>query len=109
YALGCVAYWLLSARPVFRAPSAVGLLLKHASEAPPRLTSPVASIPVALEAIVMRCLEKDPAHRPADARAIERSLEQLGIGQLWSDMEATEWWNVHRPATAPVPVRATPV
>jgi serine/threonine-protein kinase len=99
YALGCVAYWLISGRQVFRGASVIAVMMQHSRHAPPPLTSPHGPICHALESIVMRCLAKDPAERPADALEIERVL--AGCAGSWSGDQATEWWRIHLPESEP--------
>lgn len=63
YSLGCVLYEMVTERPPFSGESQMATLYKHASEAPPspRLLNP--RISPEFEAVVRRCLEKDPAER----------------------------------------------
>ena len=76
YALGGMIYRILTGRPPFQG-DALALLKKVLVDrpVPPRTLDP--TIPRALDDLVLRCLEKDPARRP---RAVEvaRALEQLG-------------------------------
>jgi serine/threonine-protein kinase len=60
-------YELLTGRVPFDAESAVTIALKHVSERPIPPSELNPEVPPALEAVVMRALEKDPAHRFADA------------------------------------------
>jgi len=98
YSLGCVAYWLLSGKEVFRGPTTMSVLMAHLKETPPPLSS-VASqtIPEGLEQIIHRCLEKDPARRPASALLLSRQLAQLNVEPLWSEDRAATWWAEYRP------------
>jgi hypothetical protein len=98
YAVGCVAYWLLTGQTVFTADSAMGLLLQHASS-PPVPPSARASqpIPPALDALVLACLAKDPAERPGSARELSRLLGELAGAGDWSRERAIEWWLAHLP------------
>jgi serine/threonine protein kinase len=75
YSLGCVLYEMLTERPPFSGDSKMSTLLKQASEPPPppRLLNP--EISPGLEAVVLRCLEKDPAARYADYTALLAALE----------------------------------
>ncbi len=79
YALGCVAYYLLTAHMVFEAETSIQMVLKHlqAEPVPPsqRTTNP---IPEALERIVLDCLAKHPSDRPSDARELARRLASCG-------------------------------
>src|SRR5207249_4257263 len=65
YALGCVAYWLLTGQLVFDAETPMALLLHHASTPPtPPSARTELSIPAALDQLILSCLAKDPAERP---------------------------------------------
>jgi beta-lactam-binding protein with PASTA domain/predicted Ser/Thr protein kinase len=76
YAVGVILFELLTGHVPFDADSAVTIALKHVSEAPPAPSAFDPSVPPALETIVLRALEKDPAQRPADADAFIHALEE---------------------------------
>jgi TolB-like protein len=75
YAWGCLAYELLTRTTPFghRAPSAV--YAAHLTETPSPVALKRLDVPPALAAIVMQCLAKDPAERPASARDLVAVLE----------------------------------
>src|SRR5262245_31897433 len=62
YAVGCVAYYLLTGQPVFEAKNAVDLFAQHlhTTHIPPSQRTEI-PIPAELDALVLACLEKDPA------------------------------------------------
>jgi serine/threonine-protein kinase len=65
YALGCVGYWLLTAKLIFEGRSVVEVMFHHAHTPPPRpSTRSELPIPASLEDLIMECLEKDPARNP---------------------------------------------
>jgi hypothetical protein len=57
-----------------------------------RLGGPV---PVALEAVVLRCLAKRPADRFADAATLGEALRGCTQGPRWSQAGARAWWTQH--------------
>ncbi len=98
YALGCVAYWLLTGQLVFSADSALGLVMQHATAAPaPPSTRTDRPIPPGLEALVMDCLAKDPAGRPQTARELARKLAEAVNPSAWTEERARAWWREHEP------------
>jgi serine/threonine protein kinase/tetratricopeptide (TPR) repeat protein len=80
YALGCTAYELLAGRTPFHGRPPMRLLAAHLVERPPPLTGARSEVPLALGELVMQCLEKDPARRPANARAVLAALETVDAG-----------------------------
>ena len=77
YACGIVLYEMLAGRPPFLADSPVATLAKHATEVAQRPSELAAGIPPALEAIVFRAIEKEPARRFASVRELRASLKRL--------------------------------
>jgi eukaryotic-like serine/threonine-protein kinase len=101
YALGCVAYWLLTGKLVFEGRNAVELMFHHAHTPAPRpSTMSELPIPASLEDLVMDCLEKDPARRPASAEEISTRLNDVSPESEWTVERAERWWEMHRPLPA---------
>ncbi len=75
YAWGVVAYELLAGAPPFTGRGAHGLIAAQIGEPPPPLPERAPWVPPALAALVMRCLEKDPARRPQSATDVLRALD----------------------------------
>ena len=99
YSLGCVAYRLLSGRPVFEVNTPIELLIEHVGTAPERPSAKSGlPIPSALEDIVMACLEKDPANRLQSARELASRLEALPL-EKWTPERAEEWWRNIAPSS----------
>jgi serine/threonine-protein kinase len=94
YALGCVAFYLLTGRLVFEADNPMRLLVKHIEEKAPAPSSKTDHpIPAALDAAVLACLVKDPAARTPTALAFADAL--LGAEaevERWDDVRAASWW-----------------
>ncbi|HEV8447360.1 MAG TPA: protein kinase [Gemmatimonadaceae bacterium] len=80
YALGAMAYELLSGQLVFPDRTAPRMLAAHMSEDPRPLATLRGDVPAALADLVMRCLAKDPANRPQSAGDVVRDLETMASG-----------------------------
>ena len=98
YALGCVAYWLLSGKLVFERATAFKVLYAHVEEEPEPLGKRVADLPEGLEELLLACLDKDPDRRPRDAGELGTRLRALNV-PAWEGSEA--WWREHSPQRAP--------
>lgn len=74
YALGAIAYEMLTGQPLFDHDSEIMLLMMHIREPfiPIRDLAPQVPQPVA--AVIEACLAKDPAQRPPSARAVSEEL-----------------------------------
>ncbi len=77
YAFGCMGYELLAGLPPFKAESPQRMFAAHLTERPRPIESARPDVPRALGNIVMRCLEKDPADRPASAAEIVTALDSV--------------------------------
>jgi serine/threonine-protein kinase len=100
YALGCVAYFLLTGTLVFPDPNPVSMALKHVQQPPdPPSQRTELPIPAALERIVMHCLEKSAAARPATARELLGQLDACGLPP-WTESAADAWWERHLPISS---------
>jgi serine/threonine-protein kinase len=74
YSLGCIVYEMLTGEPPFSAEAPFALMLQHVREAP-RIPSQVRpDLPPAIDEVLLKALEKDPAHRHADATGFSRAL-----------------------------------
>jgi serine/threonine-protein kinase len=81
YALGCVAYEMLTGQPPFAgAPQA--LFAAHIASKPVAVRERRGDVPVALAELVMRCLEKSPADRPRNSGEVIAALDGIATGSL---------------------------
>lgn len=98
YALGCVAYWVLTGQQVFVGRTPMETMMLHVREPPVPLTERTElPIPDQLEAAVMACLAKDPADRPATADALSALLRSVPLERRWDAGQSAAWWDTHRP------------
>jgi len=99
YSLGCVAYWMLTGQRVFDGGTPMEVVVRHVQEAPPppskRTEIP---IPPDVEEIILSCLEKDPAGRPAGAAELAARLRASSVAGMWTEEKAMRWWEAHMPA-----------
>jgi class 3 adenylate cyclase len=77
YAVGVVLYEVFTGQRPFEAENPVKIILKHLNEAPAPPSTHWREIPPALERLILRCLEKDPARRFASANDLLREVESL--------------------------------
>jgi hypothetical protein len=91
YSLGAVAYFLLAGVDVFDGKSAVEVCSQHLYQVPPTFAEKGISVPADLEAVVLACLEKDPALRPQTAMELRGRLEACRVTP-WDRDSALAWW-----------------
>jgi serine/threonine protein kinase len=110
YAIGAVGYFLLTGTPVFSGKSIVEICMHHV-RTPPEPPSKRLGRPVSpqLEAVIMSCLAKDRADRPASARVIQEMLVGCALAESWSRDAAEAWWQQSHKATIVAPVASTGV
>jgi len=78
YALGCVMYEMLTGSPPFTGDNPAVVAYKQVWDQPRPLHEWAPEAPPALESIIMRCLNKDPARRYPTAAALGTDLTNLG-------------------------------
>jgi tRNA A-37 threonylcarbamoyl transferase component Bud32 len=77
YAFGVMAYEMLAGRPPFIGRSPQALFAAHVNEPPVPVQALRPSVPPALAALVMRCLEKHAADRPTQADDLLHALDAM--------------------------------
>ena len=99
YAVGCVAYYLVTGRNVFTAATPMEQLRLHVKAEPTPPSKLVPAIAPELERIILRCLAKQPRDRFASARELAAALRTVPTGD-WTDAMARAWWRDRRAAEA---------
>jgi len=98
YALGCVAYYLLTGQLVFEADTSMRMLMHHLNTPPvPPSQRTELPIPRELDEIVLACLQKDPTKRPQNAGELFRMAYNCRACEGWDATAAEAWWQVHVP------------
>ncbi len=98
YAVGAIAYGLVTGRHVFEGKSSAEIVAHHL-HTPPVLPSERLGRDVTpfLERLILACLAKRPDERPADAGAMLALLEEQWTGSAWTQREARSWWETRAP------------
>jgi serine/threonine protein kinase len=101
YAIGCVAYFLLTGHTVFKGQSPIGTLMLHVQDTPmpPSMRTELPISPE-IDAFVLACLEKDPARRPRNAAEVLDRLDRTSVAGTWNQPAAAHWWRTHLPHLA---------
>src|SRR5216684_598558 len=82
YALGIVMYEMLTGRTPFDGDTPVAVAMQHIQDPPVPPSQYNPGIPIALEEIILRCLEKIPEMRFRDGSELARALELLAESEL---------------------------
>jgi serine/threonine-protein kinase len=101
YSLGCVAYFLLTGRPVFEGRTLLEICSQHLHQAPVPPSERHLGIPAKLERVILDCLAKDRAKRPKDARDLLERLAACDDVEGWSESDARNFWQERAAEPAP--------
>src|SRR5215510_12622428 len=98
YAVGCVAYWLVTGNLVFTGRTPMETMLQHA-QATPKPPSQRTELPISgtFDELIMACLEKNPDHRPPTAEFLAARLTTVETMNAWTSEHARNWWDRHHP------------
>ncbi len=104
YALGCVAYWLVTGQCVFPGETPMQLAMAHLHTPPvPPSERTEFPLPPELDTLILQCLEKQPADRIQTADELDRRLAAIPLPSAWTRERAAQWWDTHFPADAGSP------
>jgi serine/threonine-protein kinase len=107
YALGCVAYYLLTGKLVFDGDTSLQVIVKHLQHDPiPPSRRTNVEIPPGLERLVLACLAKQREDRPSTAGDLSRLLRMIGL-EPWTQEDARRWWDEKRAPALPGVVDVT--
>jgi serine/threonine-protein kinase len=100
YALGVVAFYLLTGRDLYEGNNALELLQKALHQAPPSVAEIAnVKVPRELDDLIRRCVAKKPAERPATVEEMIAVVESLVAHYPWTQTDAQTWWREHEPLT----------
>ncbi len=108
YALGAVAYYLLTGRPPFTGRSPMEIIIAHSRDPVVPPSQLCEGVPADLEQVVLRCLAKDPPDRFPDVQSLEQALAACASAGLWDDRRAAAWWQEVEAEPAELVVLAAP-
>jgi serine/threonine-protein kinase len=93
YAVGAVAYFLLTGNKLFEAPDDLALTTRILNEEPRRVAEAAPqAIPAELDILVAACLEKKREDRPQRVADLVVAFEALSSELRWTQRDAEEWW-----------------
>jgi serine/threonine-protein kinase len=95
YSLGATAYFTLTGKPPFTGENVAALLKTRtrADAAPPSTIRP--EIPKDLEAVILKCMARDPRERYQNVRELREALSQCRDAGKWNPEKAKMWWLQH--------------
>jgi eukaryotic-like serine/threonine-protein kinase len=102
YNLGAVAYFLVTGKLPFDRSSTLQMLHAHAYEALAPAPEFKEGVPADLQAVILRCLEKNPDRRYQEAAGLEKALAACTCSAEWNTETAEAWWREHGSVTTPV-------
>jgi serine/threonine protein kinase len=91
YALGAILYECLTGRAPFEGETGVDILMHVVSDEPVPPSRIRSVVPAGLEAVCLKCLEKEPAQRYESARALAEDLDRFLAGQPVDAEPLPEW------------------
>ena len=98
YAVGAVAFIMLTGRKLFESVDDLELTSKVLNDEPLRLSAAAPqAIPAALDRLVAACLQKKREDRPPRVTDLVEAFDALALEHRWSQKEAEAWWSTSAP------------
>ena len=92
YAWGALAFYLLTAKPLFEYKNDLDVMYQIINTGPQKTKNLRDDVPELLSNLIEVCLEKDPDNRPESVAFLMNILEQLAIDYPYTNHNAEEWW-----------------
>ena len=93
YAVGALAFLMLTGRKLFESSDDLELTSKILNEEPPRASASAPQpIPMELDLIITACVEKKRELRPQRVADLAEAFDALAVEHRWTQREAQEWW-----------------
>jgi serine/threonine-protein kinase len=94
YALGALAFYMLTGRRMFESEDDLQLTSKVLNEEPPRPSSVAPQpLPLELDLLVLHCVEKRREDRPQQVTSLVEAFDELAKEHPWTQAEAAAWWS----------------
>ena len=90
YSVGALGYFLLTGRPPFADRTGMKLIAAHLHDVPEPLSRHQPDVPADLEAVILRCLAKEPHARFSDAESLNGALSSCGAAGQWTARGAAQ-------------------
>jgi predicted Ser/Thr protein kinase len=90
YAIGVLAFQLLTGQVPFDADTLMGILHHHFFSPPPSIAEVRDGVPESLQAVVYRAMQKDPANRYATTGAMLRAIEAVPYSHAEREVAAEQ-------------------
>jgi len=101
YSLGAVGYFLLVGHPPFVAENPLEVMISHARDAVPCPSQFAPDLPGDVEAILLKCLAKNPEERFASSAELGEALASCSLAGQWTRNDAARWWQAHQDSLVP--------
>jgi len=109
YAWGVLMYQCIGGSPPFTGKESIDIIVKHIREKPAPLLNLVPDLPAQVNALVMRCLEKEPAKRYQSMDELLEVLRELGSSEGISGVFSDPRTGLGRAPSGVFPAAATPL
>ena len=93
YVLGAVAYYCLTGQPPFKRDGMIATLLAHSNDTVTPPSQLQQDVPLDLEHVILRCLEKHRDQRYENVEDLRDALTACQIDTHWCVDQATNWWS----------------
>ena len=101
YALGCVAYFMLSGQTPFQGTTPMEVITKQSTHEPTSLLG-ANGIPDELVTLVLELMSRDPADRIPSMKELRSRLSAIKVDKSWTQDDALNWWIRNSPDVASI-------